>query len=281
MKKKNILYALGGFLSISVGCLFVSSCQDETKDTTITAYDDGKSASQFISAFGGNLGTFMDASVVVNSISEEWETNKARGAISLNSTNSTPQDFGVKRVYVDLSLADEPVDLKTISTPGQIMDLVKTFGAEISLINDGTFDNSILISEEESLKALNPLIQNSKQYLYDKGFSESEIQDMLVENNVDESALVPFVMVLTEEEGYQLNNNLVPTSRSVTVDWGRAGHCALKALGADLFYAFKQSAANTWSKVILKKAFKTIASKVLGPVGVGIAVIEFSICYWG
>lgn len=32
---------------------------------------------------------------------------------------------------------------------------------------------------------------------------------------------------------------------------------------------------------VLKTVFKTVASKMVCPVGVAIAVIDFSLCYWG
>jgi len=277
MKKTKIFFVLAGLLSICACCLFASSCQDDVNNSK-TIQDDGIDASSFMTTLGGNVNSFMEASVVVNSFSDELESVKTRGTISINPK---VEDLGVTRVYVDLSLAEEPINLKKISTPGQIVDLVKTFGAEISLENDGTFEDSLLISEEESLEALNPLIQDSKKYLYGKGFTESEIQEMLAENNVDESALVPFVLILMEGEEYQLNNNIQPLSRQVNIDWGRVGKCAMEAVGADLIYSFNQSATKTWSKVILKKTFKTVASRVLGPVGVAIAVISFSICCWG
>jgi len=31
-------------------------------------------------------------------------------------------------------------------------------------------------------------------------------------------------------------------------------------------------------KPLIKKAFKTVAKRMLGPIGVGIAVVEFSVC---
>ena len=275
MKKPKSLFALVGLLSVCAGCLFISSCQDEVNDTTEAVYDDGKSASTFMSALDVNLNSFMDASVTA-------KESGVKTRVSL-STKPTVEDLGVTRVYVDLSLAEKPVNLKTISTPRHIMQLINDFGGEISLVNDGTFNDSFELSNEECMNALDPLIQESKEYLYNKGFSEVEIQEMLAENNVDESALVPFVSTLTEEEQSQIVKNTQPISRKYVedIDWNKAGKCALNALGFDAIYALSQSTASQWSKRVLKQVFKTVAKKMVGPVGAAIAVIEFSICYWG
>lgn len=153
-------------------------------------------------------------------------------------------------------------------------------GAGISLDDDVTFTHTILVSERESLSALNPLISDSKKYLYDKGFSESEIQTMLKENNVDESSLVPFVISLTESEQYQNSISRNELYSTPTLDWRRVKTCAFKALGADILAGALQSSTKTWTKAVLKRLFKTVAARMFGPVGVTVAVIEFSICYF-
>lgn len=255
-------------LAICTICIFAVSCQEETEAPP--SLNESQTAATFISSLDDNVDSFMNTDIV---ITESTLTPSSTRSQSVTAT---------RKLYVDLSDIDTPVVLDTIKTPKQIMNLVKTTGAEISLKDDGTYTHTLTISEEESLTALNPLILDSKKYLYGKGFTEAEIQTMLKENHVDESALVPFVLSLTEEEEYQqyniVNNELYITR---SVDWNRAGRCAVRALGFDALAGLAQSTAKTWSKAVLKTVFKTVASKMVGPVGVAIAVIDFSLCYWG
>lgn len=265
---RKIGLMLIGLLAISTICVFVVSCQEEEEKDNISLNDE-QPTSSFMSSLGTNVDSFMNTPIVLNE--------------SDNSTNTNTRTQNVvltRNLYVDLSYVDTSVTLESIKTPGQILNLVKTTGADISLINDGTYTHTLTISEEDCLSALNPLIIDSKQYLYGKGFTESEIQTMLKENNVDESALVPFVLSLTEEEVYQQSNAITSTAAN-SVDLDRVGRCAVHALGFDALAGLAQSTAKTWSKAVLKTVFKTVAAKMVGPVGVSIAIIDFSLCYWG
>lgn len=262
---------LSRFLALMI--CFISflgvSCQHEVEENYTSEFNETED--QFILKLNGNITSFMNSAIV--------SSDSVKNQITKSIT--TPHNVPIRELYIDLSVTDEPIVLDSIKTPLQILNLVKKTGAEISLIDDGTFTHSLSISEEESLLALNPLIQESKIYLYNKGFTESEIQQMLKENDVDESALVPFVLLLTEEEEYQKSILLDPSSLMTrNVDLNRAGRCAINAL-FDALAGFAQSTAKTWSKAVLKTVFKTVATKMVGPVGVAIAVIDFSLCYWG
>ncbi len=52
----------------------------------------------------------------------------------------------------------------------------------------------------------------------------------------------------------------------------------MKAIGADIRYAIKGAAVELWTSATLKAAFKIVAKRALGPVGVVIAVAEFAVC---
>ena len=79
-------------------------------------------------------------------------------------------------------------------------------------------------------------------------------------------------------------NNPLPFVTSAkansTIDWYKVGNCAIKALGVDIFYGLSQSNLKTWSVAMMKRAFKTVAKKVIGPIGAIICVGEFSHCYF-
>lgn len=64
------------------------------------------------------------------------------------------------------------------------------------------------------------------------------------------------------------------------IDWGEVLECAATAVGIDMAWAFGQSTASSWSWSTIKKVFKTAVPKVLGPVGVGLAVASFLWCIW-
>lgn len=60
--------------------------------------------------------------------------------------------------------------------------------------------------------------------------------------------------------------------------WGEVGNCALAAIGADALYSLAFSGASSWSMAALTTTFTGVAKRFLGPIGVGIAVVSFSLC---
>lgn len=147
-------------------------------------------------------------------------------------------------------------------------------------------DYQINVPIETIVTALNPLVQESKQYLYSKGFTELEIQQMIAEESAEETDLIPFVMALTQVENSQpvarnYLNFFVNSANARAITWSDAGACAVAALLGDFAGFAYGSTASVWSISAMKTAFKSIAKKALGPVGVAIAVAEFGICLTG
>lgn len=54
--------------------------------------------------------------------------------------------------------------------------------------------------------------------------------------------------------------------------------CAAVAVGADALFALGSSSATAWSAAALTRAFSAVAKRFLGPIGVAIAVVSFSLC---
>lgn len=54
--------------------------------------------------------------------------------------------------------------------------------------------------------------------------------------------------------------------------------CIVHALGADALILLGTSNTSTWSWPVIKRTFKSIAKRMLGPIGVAIAVIDFGLC---
>lgn len=139
---------------------------------------------------------------------------------------------------------------------------------------------------EAITNSLDPLVQQSKEYLYTKGFSEQEIQQMIAEENAEETDLIPLVMAVTQAESGQLvantNFNFLPVNTAYAkVNWNQVGHCAMHALGVDILFSLGASSATVWSAFAIKSAFKTVAKRMLGPIGVAIAVVDFGFCMSG
>ncbi|MCF3108077.1 hypothetical protein LL912_04740 [Niabella sp. CC-SYL272] len=149
------------------------------------------------------------------------------------------------------------------------------------------YENQINIPVTTLLAALAPLILEARQYLYAKGFTEQDIQDMLIEANGREEDLVPFVMTLTDiEQKQQESSNVVKSYLNFFTNTASAKElqgsdyvkCAMTAIGADFLWALGQSTAFAWTVATMKTAFKKVASKFLGPIGVAIAVVSFGVC---
>lgn len=171
-----------------------------------------------------------------------------------------------------------------------MLDLALNYGAEYSSEDDGMHDGEILLSESEVKSSLAHLVQSSKRYLYSKGMSEEEIQEMLGEENADETVLVPFVMSLCDlekqEYTFELSrsesntfNLFATTAYAANNDWAKVGSCAMQALGLDVITEFAY-AGKVLTKAAIKSIFKTAAKRILGPIGVAIALVEFGVCMW-
>ena len=205
-------------------------------------------------------------------------------------TKAATQNPDVQRIQVlfpvDESLIDTP-DLASVSSLGDLTEIAASYAATLRLVDQSDIqgkDNVVIVSESKVKNAMSPMVRQSKDYLNSIGMTDSDIQQMLEEESADETALVPFVLALVEHDNNcylsWLNYNrfsLIPSAYAA-VSWDEVGHCALHAIGADIFYGFAGSAAKSWTKIAIKKAFKTAASKMLGPVGVAIVVIDFALC---
>lgn len=267
----NIIYA--GLSLLFVFCFSACSSNEEVDNFAVESRTDLSDSENSTSSFMLSLGESLESLMDIPIVADQAETRGVNQPLEFKKTEC---------VYVDFTLTAQPVDLSRIETPRQILELVRTTGAGLSLVKDEAHSDSLVLSERKCWEAISPTILDSKKYLYGKGFTEDEIQAMLKENNTDESSLVPFVLSLAEEEEQQ-QNSLVENVESLTrgVDWKLAGKCAVHALGFDALAGLAQSSAKTWSKAALKRVFKTVASKMLGPIGAAVALIDFSLCYWG
>lgn len=116
---------------------------------------------------------------------------------------------------------------------------------------------------------------------------------MIIEEDGTEEDLVPLVMSMIEIESQQNTNPLAVNDFSrlffnsayaqaaPELTPGEIGTCAAIAIGADILWALGTSSASSWTMPAIKKAFGAVAKRMLGPIGVAIAVVTFGVCILG
>lgn len=60
--------------------------------------------------------------------------------------------------------------------------------------------------------------------------------------------------------------------------WGEVAECVAVGIGANAIWALGVSGASSWTAAALASAFSAVAKRFLGPIGVAIAVVSFSVC---
>lgn len=133
--------------------------------------------------------------------------------------------------------------------------------------------------------ALEPTIEEAKNYLNSKGYDNSDIAEIM-DGDEDESSLIPLVIGMIEVENEQnyatsIDFNLLFGNSMYAQSWGDIVGCAIAATGLDVFddlRGLSEAGGKSARKKILKKAFKKIATKFMGPIGVAITVAEFAVC---
>ena len=142
---------------------------------------------------------------------------KSISAITFTKKNTIKSDGTIQRiispasnevaVYVQFpeKVTTEEYSLfENTNTLQDIVDLMHETNAILQYETTPTNeDYQINLPIETITNSLNPLVLESKQYLYTKGFSEQDIQQMIAEENAEEVDLIPFVMALTQTESNQ------------------------------------------------------------------------------
>lgn len=178
----------------------------------------------------------------------------------------------------------------------------------LTLVDQNPIDiNDILatytIDEQPIIDALQPAIQEARNYLYGKGFTDQEINnDILSEWNGSEEHLVPFVMYLQSYENsseYVASNTVnysniffnttyaqvvqqPNTIAELTPDeiWGCVKSSVTAGVGSLITIGTLQGLRKVGIKV-LAKAFSKLLAKFAGPIGVAIMVADFGFCLYG
>ena len=185
MRKKKFPKVLSVIL-LAFLCFVFASCNDVTTEksspTTVEAQ------ASFVKTLSENINYFLDQPVV--------EHNKNSRSKMMGSTGTIKEEPVAEKTDIFLDVPEECTlsNIDEIVTTRDFVDLIKTTGATISLNDDGNSTYTLSMSNEAALKSLEPLVASSKQYLLGKGMTDDDIQEMLNENETDETALVPLVL---------------------------------------------------------------------------------------
>ena len=176
----------------------------------------------------------------------------------------------------------EVPDYKAVKTLNDLERIVIDYGAELAVIDDPARPDVIEISEPRIQTAMQPLVLQSKRYLYSMGLNEDDIAEMLEETEADESVLIPLTIELADSDIHYLaqkqNRRFSIIPNAYALSWGDAGDCALSALGLDVVMALNRSGAKALTKNALKQALKAVAKRCVGYIGVAIFVVDFGAC---
>lgn len=133
--------------------------------------------------------------------------------------------------------------------------------------------------EEKKMKeALIPLIEDSKDLINQFGLTDNEIQEIFVEGNSENTIVLALLLFETHK-----NNDVKTEISSISVFSSPiyaqtvVGSCVLEAFG---IRELAKAAYGQLSKAAMIKLATKVASKYLGPIGVGLAVAEFSYCMY-
>jgi hypothetical protein len=214
--------------------------------------------------------------------------------ISLNKLdffNRSMEIVGVLDVRDSLTVicTNEPMH-KDGDEEDQELDLIPLTLADMSTVHLGTKED-FLNDEEycysfynwEAEEALEPVVSEARSFLHERGMTDAEIDNMIATEGGTEEDLVATVALIIEDENARDIVNVNFESLFINLaygqSWGDVGRCAAAAIGVDAIYALSSgTGGEKWKKKAIKKLFKKVAARFLGPVGIAIAVIEFAVC---
>ena len=263
--------------TLMVICVFIfDSCKKAAYECSASKEANEK----FMAALKKNKKAIADVSIT--SVGNHAGTNTT---IATTSTATQTAESSTEPIYLSFPTevnAETYGMFQNTSSVQELSDLVSYADAVVEYDPTTTnIDYQIEVPIESIVTSLDPLVTESKQYLYAKGFTEQGIQQMIIEEGGTEQDLIPFVMSLTDIE---YNQNAVARNysdffvNSASARMNPYVKCALVAIGADVLFALGGSSASSWTMTAMKKAFGAVAKRLLGPIGVAIAVVSFGLC---
>ena len=137
-----------------------------------------------------------------------------------------------------------------------------------------------LYTEEEAKQFLKPTLDASLDLIHSYGITDNEIIN--ITGTIDSPIVVLVAMAILES---QIGNDMAFDFNSIFINQVYAnmeddiGHCFLEAVG---IYGLVEMFAGHVSQAAILGAFRKVAGRTLGWIGLGIAVYEFGDCmgYW-
>ena len=277
MNKRKIVILVGFALSLVGTVLFEACRSDKDWQTEKTA------AKDFFSKFEANRSSFMDAKVVVP------PTRNAMDGDSIAEGNTWVY-FSVPEPNPGGGDGGGTGGDPTMPLPQTVTDLLEmaaNFGSDLSLDQDGSYNDSILVSDDEARIALASMVDASRSYFVSRGLTQSEITEAINECGVDETLIVPLA---SNFAAYDTSSPTVPDVTAYFPNpfvtyvyaesmWSKARNCAISVLGGDIIKEIvEEQAGRKLTLKIMKMAIKKYAKRCLGPVGALFLVYDFSSC---
>jgi len=156
-----------------------------------------------------------------------------------------------------------------------------------NLFQGKEIDNSLLaqkVEEKVKLKVA-PLVSGTKKLLGVYGITDEDFSESF--EDIEDSRIVLLglaILSVHDEVGKKTAMNFAGMfmTSAYAQDVGDTIACAGAALGFDVFNEIRAAVASgkKIEKKVFKKAIKTVAKRLLGPIGVAMTVAEFAACMW-
>lgn len=273
------------FLStLLLSCMAImnlTSCSNNEADVTTEVPSQSTDSNQ--SKMLNQVSNFLKADII-------YDGTGARSTVEIAQPNvGITQSRGA--IYIELT-EDTPMARSAIATAKTMDDVVAIcdkYDAFLSLTKNEFTSDSIVISTEKASEALVPIVNSGVEMLHGYGFSDEEIDNMILENNATREDIAALYMVTTaiEDMMTKLDYTVFNPDEPVRPDdprMSRVAHCLMEAVFIDLGTCVDGA---TWGafrnlgKKAISKMFVKVASRFLGPVGLALAGAEFAFCMWG
>ena len=172
-------------------------------------------------------------------------------------------------------------------TVTDLLEMASDFETDLSLDQDGSYNDSILVSDDEARMALASLVDASRSYFVSNGLTQIEITEAINESGEDETMIVPLATYMAAHEASS------PTMPDVTAffpnpfvtfvhaesKWSKALTCAIEVMGLDVIQdAVSIQAWKHLTKKMLVVLIKKVAIRFVGPVGALIIMAQYAHC---
>lgn len=301
---KRLFHGLCLLFAISIVASTVTfimhSCQ---QDDSTGSFASGKNtASNFLELCMGSKDDLMHVRIA--------DTHVSRGigwGVVPPGTDPNPKPPGtridtVKKtwIYIDAPEGSDGEEARkrayAVETIEDLMRMQHEYAVELGMEKGSETIDSIAVTDEDAIWALDPLVYRCMDYLRNKGFTSKEIYQMIEDEGGTDQDLVPLVLNIAADEcesntAYAntsspfMNLLAAPCYAGNTISASVAKKCLLHAAFNGLEHLLIDGigtavATKIWTKAAIKSAFKAIAKKCLGPVGVAIAVADFGYCMY-